>query len=1129
MTSTTVIATADSGCQTCTAGPEILTKLKCPYTYLIKTKHRIVGITDAPLDIIGTIFLQISIGDRTTKQMVYISQNCCGFYLSQTAMKDLRIVNESFPNNHTSAASTSGTCTCSKRTATPARPTQIPFKPTADNIPKLKQWLFNAFGSSSFNQCPHQPLPTMTGDPVKLHFKENVTPHAIHTPIPVPHHWKQQVKDDLDRDVRLGIIEQVPQGTTSKWCARMVVTPKKNGEPRRTVDLQKLNNATNSETHHTPSPFDVVSTVPTKTRKTVLDAWNGYHSLPLHQMTKEAMTFITEWGRYRYCRAPMGFHVSGDAYTRRFDDITAGYPRVVRIVDDSLLWDYGIANSFWHTFDYLKLGGDNGIVFNKDKFQFAQEEVEFAGFELTQDGYRPLKKIIAAIEDFPTPKNTTDIRSWFGLVNQLSYSFAQAPVMEPFRGILSSKSFYWDSAMDELFAKSKSKIISLVQHGVKTFEPNRPTCLATDWSKSGIGFNLTQKHCQCPGPPTPGCGDDHWKLVFAGSRFTTDTESRYAPIEGEALAVVYGLQRCRMFIMGSTNLVLAVDHKPLIKIFNDREFSSITNPRLLQLKEKTLMFRYNIIHAKGKSNIMKVADITSRNPAPDSDHPSEQPSHGDAAAVSYAYHQAEGIVAVDWKSVQHHASCDQECISLSEVISKGFPSSKEDLPPELHVYWPMREELYVIEGVPFKGQKMLIPKRLRHIVLEGLHLAHQGVSSMLANARERFFWPGLGAAVRLYRAQCRQCNEQAPSQPKEPTIHPTPPEVPFEQVATDFCKISGFSYLIYVDAYSGWIEVSNLTSTNFNAVKKVMLMYFATFGVPETIASDGGPPYDSGDYIAFLKQWNIKRRLSSAYYAQSNGRAEAGVKTAKRILLGNVDPRTGRLDNEKAVKALLTHRNTPCQQTGISPAVALFGKPIRDHLPISHLKLRREWQEITNKREEALAKRHLIRNPSMESKQLPELKIGDSVQIQNQNGNRPKKWSSTGIVAEELPHRQYRVVVDGSRRITLRNRRFLRKIMPVCRHADELDIAPLARAPPNEAPSDYLPAAEQIDQQEPASASLPPAEIHENAPAPPDPQQTQPNNRPIPIEQLDDRPRRSTRTRRPPRRLSPKMTGQSHD
>ena len=784
---TEVNGITDSGCQTCTAGPEILKQLNCPASYLVRTRHRIIGITESSLDIIGALFLNIELNGRSTKQMVHISKNCRGFFLSQTAMKDLNIVPTNFPQKISTANLIQETCTCPKRTATPIRPETIPFEPTPANVPKLKAWLLDQFASSAFNQCPHQPLPKMTGKPVKLHFKEGTTPYAVHTPIPVPHHWKKKVKEDLDRDIRLGIIEKVPQGTTTTWCARMVVTPKKNGNPRRTVDLQKLNNATFRETHHTPSPFDLVSTIPTNTWKTVLDAWNGYHSLALDESTKDATTFITEWGRYRYCRAPMGFHVSGDAYTRRFDDITVDQPQVVRVVDDSLLWDKTIRAAFWHTFDYLKQCSDNGIVFNKEKFEFAKESIDFAGFEITKDGYKPIKKILEAIQSFPTPKNITDMRSWFGLVNQLSYSFAQAAVMKPFRALLSSKSFFWDHTMDKIFEKSKNEITRLVKDGVKTFETNRPTCLVTDWSKTGIGFHLTQKHCTCPAPSRPDCGENHWKLVFAGSRFTNDAESRYAPIEGEALAAVNGLQRCRMFIMGAPDLTLAVDHKPLVNIFNERELSSITNPRVLQLKEKTLMYRYNIIHVPGKSNIMRVSDVTSRYPVGSKGTPEEGESVCEASIASFASHQANTINTVDWETIRTHAACDPECSSLAEVITQGFPTSKENLPSNLHIYWSMREDLYTVDGVPFKGKKMLVPKDLRPIILEGLHAAHQGVSSMLANARERLFWPGLDAAIRLYRAQCRQCNEQAPSQHKEPPTESSPPE-------TTFSKIMGQSH-----------------------------------------------------------------------------------------------------------------------------------------------------------------------------------------------------------------------------------------------------------------------------------------------------------------------------------------------
>ena len=300
----------------------------------------------------------------------------------------------------------------------------------------------------------------------------------------------------------------------------MVVVPKKDGKPRRTVDLQNLNKVTLRETHHTPSPFNIVSIIPPGKKKTVLDAWNGYHSVLLSPDARDATTFITEWGRYRYLRAPQGFHASSDGYTKRFDDITSGFPRVTRCIDDSLLWDDDTANSFWHTLSYIQLCAKNGIVFNPEKFKFAEDTIEFAGFDVTLTGYKPPSKMIKAIQDFPSPSNITGVRSWFGLVNQISYTFSQAQIMAPFRELLErSRPFYWDDTLESIFQESKKQIVSSIMDGVATFEVSRPTCLGTDWSKTGIGFTLSQKHCSCPGTD-PLCGTNHWKVVYTGSRFT---------------------------------------------------------------------------------------------------------------------------------------------------------------------------------------------------------------------------------------------------------------------------------------------------------------------------------------------------------------------------------------------------------------------------------------------------------------------------------------------------------------------------------------------------------------------------------------------------------------------------------
>ena len=68
----------------------------------------------------------------------------------------------------------------------------------------------------------------------------NAEPVAIHTPVPVPLHWQEEVKRGLDQDVNLGVIEPVPIGEPVTWCHRMVVCAKKTGKPRRTVDLQAV-------------------------------------------------------------------------------------------------------------------------------------------------------------------------------------------------------------------------------------------------------------------------------------------------------------------------------------------------------------------------------------------------------------------------------------------------------------------------------------------------------------------------------------------------------------------------------------------------------------------------------------------------------------------------------------------------------------------------------------------------------------------------------------------------------------------------------------------------------------------------------------------------------------------------
>ena len=129
--------------------------------------------------------------------------------------------------------------------------------------------------------------------------------------------------------------------------------------------------------------------------------------------------------------------------------------------------------------DFIELCGRAGIVLNPEKFQFCQAAVDFAGFRISKDTVEPLPKYLDAIRAFPTPKTTTDIRSWFGLINQVSHYAQLRDMMEPFRRFLSPKEkFTWDDELDALFEESKARIIEAIREGVRIYlmSPDTQVC-----------------------------------------------------------------------------------------------------------------------------------------------------------------------------------------------------------------------------------------------------------------------------------------------------------------------------------------------------------------------------------------------------------------------------------------------------------------------------------------------------------------------------------------------------------------------------------------------------------------------------------------------------------------------------
>ena len=183
----------------------------------------------------------------------------------------------------------------------------------------------------------------------------------------------------------------------------------------------------------------------------------------------------------------------------------------------------------------------------------------------------------------------------------------------------------------------------------------------------------------------------------------------------------------------------------------------------------------------------------------------------------------------------------------------------------------------------------------------------------------------------------------------------------------------------------------------------------------------------------------------------------------KHLLMDNTGS-NGNLDCTEFMKAILQYRNTPDTATGISPAMYVFHKPIRDFLPdININESDKNWKEVITQHQKAREQHLEDHQPRLHehTRRLPPLQVGNKVLVQNQNGNFSTKWDNTGDIMEVRQFDQYLVKLDHSGRCSLRNRRYLRKLnqqnnisyQPATPEPQETPIPPTELTPTPEEPS----------------------------------------------------------------------------
>ena len=440
---------------------------------------------------------------------------------------------------------------------------------------------------------------------------------------------------------------------------------------------------------------------------------------------------------------------------------------------------------------------------------------------------------------------------------------------------------------------------------LKYYDPKKPTVLQTDASAKGLGACLLQ--CDHP--------------VYFGSKALTDSQKGYVAIELEALAVSWAMEKFHHFLY-ATKFVLETDQKPLETIL--AKSLNAATPRLQRILIKTFAYDFTVKYLPGVNN--QLADCLSRlGCLQDKIKLPRLKVHLLTTRLSATSDKLQQI---------RQATQDDDTMALlKHTITFGWPHTVQELPKELQAYWTFREEMTVEDGLILKATRIVIPPSMRESTLLQLHEGHLGFTKCYNHAKQTVYWPNLRKELEELVLNCQLClkHSQAKHKPKPtPSFGQEIPVVPWTKLASDIFHFQNDSYLLIVDFTSRFPIVRKLKSMTAKHVASHFSEVFGEYRWPDTLLTDNGPCYASHEFQQLMSDMSVNHITSSPHYPQSNGLAEKYVQIVKNLFIKAHEEGTN------YQKALMIYRNTPLDDSLLSPMQILQGRAARSDLPMSY-------------------------------------------------------------------------------------------------------------------------------------------------------------------------------------------------
>nr|CAN65076.1 hypothetical protein VITISV_028912 [Vitis vinifera] len=748
--------------------------------------------------------------------------------------------------------------------------------------------------------------------PSIISHKLNVLPTARPVRQRVRFHPDRQkvIRDEIDKLLETGFIREVEY---PDWLANVVVVPKKEGKWRVCVDYTNLNNACPKDSFPLPRIDKIVDSTTGQGMLSFLDAFSGYHQIPMSPADEEKTTFITPHSLYCYKVMPFGLKNTDATYQRLMTKIFK--PLVGRTVevyiDDIVVKSKTREEHVLHLQEVFHLLRKYDMKLNSSKCAFGVSAGKFLGFMVSQRGievspdqvkasaFEKIKHFLMQPPILSSPLPGEKLYMYLA-VSKWAISVVlfrcpspkeQKPIYYVSRALTYVETRYSKMELTTLTLRSAAqKLCPYFQaHPVVPIQHKDPSekewwTLRVDGASrsSGSGVGLLMQS------PTGEHLEQAIRLGFPASNNEAEYE---AILSGLDLVLTLSVSKLRVY----SDYQLVVRH-----VQKECEAKDARMARYLTKVRDTLQrfTEWTIEKIKQAENgrADALAGIAASLPIKEAIllpiHVQANPSVAEASTCN---------------TIEANQADDQEWTSyIIRYLQIGILPEE---PKQAHKIRVQAARFTLIGGHLYKRSftgpyfRCLNHSEALYVLVElheGVCGNHSGGRSLAHKAHSQgYYWPTMKKDATAYVKKCDKCQRHAPI-----------PHVPSETLK----PISGpwpFAHK--------WVEAEAYASIKDKDVTKfVWKNIICRFRIPQTIIADNGPQFDSIAFRNFCLELNIRNSYSTPRYPQSNGPADATNKTLIAALKKRLEQAKGKW-MEELPGVLWAYRTTPGRPTGNTP------------------------------------------------------------------------------------------------------------------------------------------------------------------------------------------------------------------